>query len=196
MTNTPTFTLRTETQRALFVKELKGQMSDGYWENSRPYDHWKPWCSAKVRVGRHVGRNFRIRKDNYAFDSRQLLDCVGDRMLKIARRASGNKDYSLANLRKDLRQIKSAARTFNEKSDQDENECPVSLPQIFQATFVQMTESELEHYASIEGDGYIALFGEYFAILDHSPDSASVQVHGPDSMWWNLELPPKFQELS
>lgn len=113
MVNTPTFTLRTTVQCALFQQELKGQLSDGYWENSRPFDHWKPWCSATVRVGRRVGRNFHVAKDNYAFDNRDLLDWVGDRMLTIARKASGNKDYSLSDLKKDLRHIKSAARTFN-----------------------------------------------------------------------------------
>lgn len=28
----------------IFEAELSGQISDGYWENSRPYDHWK-WIS-------------------------------------------------------------------------------------------------------------------------------------------------------
>lgn len=69
------------------------------------------------------------------------------------------------------------------------SKCPVSLPQIFQAKFVPMTEDDLECFAGVEGDGYSAEVGEYLVILDHSQDSAVLQVQGPDGSWWSLELP-------
>jgi hypothetical protein len=86
-----TLTVRNIEQAAAFL-ELDGQISDGFWENARPYEHWQVWCNATVRVatpGESVGRNFSTRKDNYNFTSPELLECVGQRMLatvRIARR--------------------------------------------------------------------------------------------------------------
>ncbi len=78
-------------------------------------------------------------------------------------------------------------------TDSTNNKCPVSLPQIFGFAFVPMTEADLEGFAGIEGDGYMAEVGDgYVVILDHSQDSAVIQVHGPDGTWWSLELPPEF----
>lgn len=81
-------TVKTAVQAALFEHELKGQLSDGAWENAEPHDHWEVWCLAKVTVGENIGRNFYARRDSYAF-SRQdmLLDIIGTRMLAIARLA-------------------------------------------------------------------------------------------------------------
>ena len=80
---------------------------------------------------------------------------------------------------------------MNTFTEQDENKCPVSLPQIFQAEFVPMTEADLEGFAGVEGNGYIAEVGEYTVVLDHSQESAMLQVQGPDGSWWSLELPPE-----
>ncbi len=74
-------------QAALWL-ELDGQLSDGHWENARPYDHWKVWCSAEVVVapaGQPVGRTFAAMKDSYNFTSRELLEVVRLRMLSIVR---------------------------------------------------------------------------------------------------------------
>jgi hypothetical protein len=84
-----TLTFRTDIQAALFEHEIKGQLSDGNWENAKPNNHWKPWCDCKVlvdRVGR-VGRTFNVRKDNYALTSRELLSVIGGRMIGYARLA-------------------------------------------------------------------------------------------------------------
>ena len=70
--------------------------------------------------------------------------------------------------------------------------CPITLPHIFQAEFAPMTEADLEGFAGVEGDGYIAEIGEYIVVLDHSQDTAMLQVHGPDGSWWSLEFPTKF----
>lgn len=80
------------TQAALFEEELKGQFSDGYWENSRPNDHWKFWCDLDVRV-HPAGQEPRvetstpwaIKKRSYGIS--KLYECVGDRMLAIGRLA-------------------------------------------------------------------------------------------------------------
>lgn len=74
-------------QAILFECELKGQISDGHWENSRPYDHYKIMCDAKITHAFHgetdgavIGKNFRpMRK--YNFNDRFLIDCVGQRMI-------------------------------------------------------------------------------------------------------------------
>lgn len=70
-------------QKILFECELKGQLSDGHWENAVPHDHWQVPCAAKVVVaneGETAGITW-YRKKAYAFDSKQLLDVVGPRMI-------------------------------------------------------------------------------------------------------------------
>lgn len=92
-----TLFLRTIEQVALFKLELAGQISDGHWENSRPYDHWQVWCRAKVRVAPIgllsrqpvVGRNFYAKRDIYGLTSGELLSVIGGRMLAIARVTQG-----------------------------------------------------------------------------------------------------------
>lgn len=81
-----TLTVRNMVQRVLFVNELKGQISDGHWENARPVQHWIPWCYANVIVDpQKVGRDFWCNKSNYNFTDPLLLDAVGDRMLFMAK---------------------------------------------------------------------------------------------------------------
>jgi len=87
-----TLTFRNEIQKALFEVELQGQISDGMWENARPFDHWKVWGNCEVTVGEDVGRDFYAMKDNYAFDSKNLLDCIGDRMVAICNMAENGYD--------------------------------------------------------------------------------------------------------
>lgn len=79
---------RNVVQAALYKCEITGQISDGMWENTRPYDHWKIWCNANVNVNpKQVGRNFYTVKDNYNLSSNQLLGVIGTRMLNIANMA-------------------------------------------------------------------------------------------------------------
>lgn len=74
-------------QAILFECELKGQISDGHWENSRPHNHYKIMCNAKAThafdadsVEAVIGKNFNpMRK--YNFNDKFLVDCVGDRMI-------------------------------------------------------------------------------------------------------------------
>jgi hypothetical protein len=76
---------RTMTQKVLFEHEIKGQLSDGHWENSYPQDHWRPWCDAKVEVGPNVGRDFHARRTSYVLNSKSLLDVVAQRMIAYCR---------------------------------------------------------------------------------------------------------------
>jgi hypothetical protein len=85
-----TLTVASVTQAALFAYELSGQISDGHWENSRPMNHWKPWCCAVhvAKPGEKLGRNFYAQRDRYNFCSRDLLEAVEKRMITYARIAT------------------------------------------------------------------------------------------------------------
>lgn len=76
-----------DAQRIIFEQEMKGQLSDGHWENSSPRDHWKPWCDAEVKVNKSglVGRTFWASKDNYNFSAPDLLAAVGSRIINKVR---------------------------------------------------------------------------------------------------------------
>jgi hypothetical protein len=78
-------TFRTQNQLILWKTELVGQLSDGHWENSRPYDHWKDWCNATALVGPNVGRDFYPKRDVYGLTSKALLEVVGERMRAAVR---------------------------------------------------------------------------------------------------------------
>jgi len=81
-----TLAFRNVAQAALFELELKGQLSDGHWENSRPTDHWRAWCEATVVVDpTNVGRDFDVKRDSYAFASKDMLAVIGDRMMRYVR---------------------------------------------------------------------------------------------------------------
>lgn len=80
------------TQAALFEHELKGQLSDGMWENAAPNDHWKFWCDLRVRVAppgteaRVVTQHpWAVKKKGYNFAA--LYPIIGDRLLAIGRMA-------------------------------------------------------------------------------------------------------------
>lgn len=71
-------------QAILYECELKGQISDGYWENSVPHNHWRVPCRADAVVAtgdQKVGANFPILRKGYNFAAKLLLDCVGNRMI-------------------------------------------------------------------------------------------------------------------
>lgn len=75
---------RNQVQADLFKHEISGQISDGMWENARPFNHWKVWCEAEVAVDpENVGVNFWAQKNNYGFDNHELLEIIGERMINI-----------------------------------------------------------------------------------------------------------------
>ena len=86
----------TAAQAAIFEHELKGQISDGAWENFRGGDY-REWCNAETMVaevdaGEKVGRRFRAYYDRYNFNRTDLVEIVGDRMITYARLARAGYD--------------------------------------------------------------------------------------------------------
>lgn len=72
--------LANQNQALLFELELKGQISDGYWENASPSGHWILPCKAEVQIDPvEQGINFWTRRA-YNFASAQLLKYIGNRM--------------------------------------------------------------------------------------------------------------------
>jgi hypothetical protein len=77
-----TITFANSRQAAIFEHEIKGQISDGAWENSANTD-WETWCDAKVQVGYKIGRNFKPRRVRFDLVN-ELIEHVGDRMRRYA----------------------------------------------------------------------------------------------------------------
>lgn len=74
-------------QVVLFECELKGQISDGQWENALPRAHYEKPTAAKVAVAvddKQLGCDFRIAR-KYNFANKYLLEVVADRMLHWVR---------------------------------------------------------------------------------------------------------------
>ena len=79
-----TIAFRTATQAAIFELELKGQLSDGHWENDAR-SCWTTWCSADVIVDPvYPGRDFHVDRTAFAFDDPKLRKVIGDRMRLFA----------------------------------------------------------------------------------------------------------------
>jgi hypothetical protein len=105
--NKPLINFRNAVQAALYNLELAGQISDGCWENSRPWNHWRCMIDATgVAVPGPLGPTFQPRR-KYNFNNNLLVEVVGDRMLKIARDAIGKdgEAYGLKQLRADLKDM-------------------------------------------------------------------------------------------
>lgn len=100
--------VRNLAQKVLWEEELSGQISDGRWENSKPYDHWEYWHrNVEVIVDpEHAGRDFFVRRDGYCFTEKELLEIIGERMVNYVRVATGNPDYSEKDMIKDLRDLR------------------------------------------------------------------------------------------
>ena len=64
-----TLHFRTIAAANLFSVEITGQLSDGAWENTRPFDHWKYWCDADVVVDGKLGHEGHPMKTNYNLKS-------------------------------------------------------------------------------------------------------------------------------
>ena len=58
----------------LFATEITGQLSDGRWENTRPYDHWKFWCNAEVIVD-GLKSNYNLRCLT-RYIKEEMKDCI------------------------------------------------------------------------------------------------------------------------
>ncbi len=86
--------------KAMFLHELQGQLSDGFWENAKPRDHWKMLCSLKPKdviiIAPELPEGFLglegfdrqhyfTPRLSYNFANPELIKAVGMRMLAIAR---------------------------------------------------------------------------------------------------------------
>lgn len=72
---------RNMNQKVLYDKELSGQISDGNWENSRPFNHWEIMTDAEIIVDpNNLGPNF-TPKRKYNFNDPELFNDVKNRML-------------------------------------------------------------------------------------------------------------------
>lgn len=119
-----TLNFRNTVQAALFECELSGQISDGNWENSRPYDHWKFLNDLQVGVNpENLGRNFYSVKKSYNFNDGELFKVVGDRMINIANMAENNvplqaindfNDYEFEDLKRKEQYWKNKRKEFLE----------------------------------------------------------------------------------
>jgi hypothetical protein len=99
-------------QAVLFEEELKGQISDGMWENTVGTG-WEEWCDARVVVDpENIGRNWHPKKCNFNLSSKALLDVVGERMLDLVRALPGyDASYDMKAMKADLEELKVAFRT-------------------------------------------------------------------------------------
>jgi hypothetical protein len=86
------FVFRKQAILDLWKEELTGQLSDGMWENSwkgRHFNDYSYWGSLPVEVGtatKVVTDRPRWYKCFVSYNSKFLLDCVGDRMLSIVQK--------------------------------------------------------------------------------------------------------------
>ena len=102
--------VRNKAQVVLFEEELKGQISDGMWEDSKPSNHWMQICSATAKVGQPLGPVGFIPKRGYMFSHPQLIDIVGDRMIEAVQQKADLPNYNKAQLLKDLRDLQRIVR--------------------------------------------------------------------------------------
>ena len=89
---------KTKEAEALWDYEILGQLSDGLWENSRPYGHWKFWAECKPVVDGKVGWESDKFPQKINYDLRKLLTIriVTERMVAIINAAKNNKDPRFA----------------------------------------------------------------------------------------------------
>lgn len=93
MNNQAAIFLPTGSAAAIFENEIKGQLSDGMWENTQPFDHWvfwsdllvnvEPGCVPSVRPLDSQSVTLSCKKNGYNIAG--LFEYVGDRMLAYGR---------------------------------------------------------------------------------------------------------------
>jgi hypothetical protein len=103
-----TLYLKSKTQCEIYAKEIKGQLSDGMWENDT-FD-WGFWgdLEAKVEEGKFGWLADKI-PDRMAFDLCSLVEYTGDRMEDIG--SLYDEEYTTDKLYDDLEVIEEAMAT-------------------------------------------------------------------------------------
>ena len=119
--------LSTPVQELLFKSEILGQLSDGYWENSKPFDHWQFWSAVTVTVddtvephlaigGEASWRAPKCSRTNYGLERLLKFGVVVERMLAMVNHwyvavwGGRNPTYTAVDLKRDLKAIKLAMR--------------------------------------------------------------------------------------
>ena len=81
---------------AIWDWEITGQLSDGAWENTRPYDHWKFWSDLQPVLGdpEVISIGYPLKT---SYNLTGLLEYIGDRMVQYGKfgRANGEKVLEL-----------------------------------------------------------------------------------------------------
>lgn len=122
--------LATDIQALLFEKVIVAQLSDGYWENSAPFEHWKFWTAVTVvSAGPGSGgvprlvvggaaswRGPRCTRIKYGLERLLQFDPVREQMLAMVNQynaaitSAHTPIYTVKELRADLKAIKLAMR--------------------------------------------------------------------------------------
>jgi len=112
---TGTIVLQTPVQIALWEHELIGQISDGYWENASPFDHYVFWCRLEKRLDPsgpprvETSCSYAILKHSYDFTKLYVYNegtkirPVHDRMICLGRLATVHAELGLGGLSYDQR---------------------------------------------------------------------------------------------
>jgi hypothetical protein len=94
----PTLNVQNRAQQIIYEVEMKGQLSDGWWENLRPMGHHKIPTSAKVVVSPgNLGNNWGATR-SYNFASAGLLEAIGGRMRRTVQLGLLHPELSLEKL--------------------------------------------------------------------------------------------------
>jgi hypothetical protein len=109
---------RNSVQVVLWNDELRGQISDGYWENARPHNHYKDVSSAVAYTGPGLGPQGFWPRRAYNLAAPDLIECVGDRMLEYVRALPGYEDFTLKELKRELRDM---SKILNEQINKARN---------------------------------------------------------------------------
>jgi len=113
--NTPTLLLLpTETACLLFEHSIKGQLSDGMWENSGPTGHWEFWARTipqadPTRGPQTLLQGERPKKTGYRLGA--LRPIVGQDMICDVQKR-GFPEYTEKQLIADMRAIQKEMRTL------------------------------------------------------------------------------------
>lgn len=101
-----TLIVENEIQKFLWENYLVGQISDGYWENTKN-SGWQFWCNINCEVGNNPNikipncyATYTIKK---SFGFTRLIKYIGEEMLDYCKKI--DKDYNEKKLRKDLQII-------------------------------------------------------------------------------------------
>jgi len=69
----------------IWENEITGQLSDGAWENSKPYDHWEFWSKLTPTIGKPEVKAVNMRPKKTGYNLASLIEYVGDRMISVGR---------------------------------------------------------------------------------------------------------------